>query len=120
MNANQLKTELNQFTGTEEYHRMNGLLLTDGARYLAERAGAFWLMDVIWSYVATSKKIREEGFLSCKLSVKDNKARFVIDDGNDNVLATQEIEYTDFPLDEIGLFAQRYGKDYVVMLTSEY
>ncbi|MFM7008029.1 MAG: DUF6876 family protein, partial [Betaproteobacteria bacterium] len=45
-------TQLTQFTGTERYHRLNRkCLLTDGTKYLAEAAGAFWLMDAAASYL---------------------------------------------------------------------
>lgn len=49
-------------------------------------------------------------------------ALLVCDDGNGNVLATQEIPYTDFPLSEITLYVQEneYLGGLVVMLPSEY
>ena len=44
--------DLAQFTGTERYYRLNRkCLLTDGTKYLAEAAGAFWLMDAAASYL---------------------------------------------------------------------
>ncbi|MFH1356588.1 MAG: DUF6876 family protein [bacterium] len=120
MNANILKQELAQFIGTEQYHRYHNLLLTDGVAFLAEKAGAFWLVDVIWSYMMTKQEVREEPFLACKLKVTDSKAYFEITDGDDAVLASQDIEYTDFPLEKFELFVQPYGKNHVVMLPSEY
>jgi hypothetical protein len=47
-------------------------------------------------------------------------AQVVIDDGDENILAQQVIEYTDFPLNEITLFACWTGEYWVIMLTSEY
>lgn len=45
--------DLNRFTGTEQWHRFNSMmrdcLLTDGAKYVADEAGAYWLMDIIGS-----------------------------------------------------------------------
>ena len=35
---------LSQFKGTERYYRLNRrCLITDGAKYLADEAGAYWL-----------------------------------------------------------------------------
>ena len=43
-----------------------------------------------------------------------------LDDGNDNVLAEQFIEYTDFELDEFKLYACYNGDVWVIMLPKEY
>ena len=42
--------DLSQFTGTENWYRHNlntDILYTDGAKYVAETAGAYWLLDEI-------------------------------------------------------------------------
>ena len=52
-----MKNDLAQFTGTEAYYRyVGGTLLTDGTKYLANEAGAYWLMDLIASYQPILKK----------------------------------------------------------------
>ena len=39
---------LAQFTGTEKHYRISRRhLLTDGTRYLAEKAACFWMMDAV-------------------------------------------------------------------------
>jgi hypothetical protein len=85
-------SNLDGFTGTEAYHPWSILfrkaVLTDGAKYLADKAGAYWLMDVI--------------------------------DGNGNVLARQEIEYTNFPIKSYELYAIFDGNNLVILLKSEY
>ena len=44
--------QLAHFIGTEHYYRLTpSAVLTDGTKYLAEAAGAFWLMDAIASYL---------------------------------------------------------------------
>jgi hypothetical protein len=89
--------ELDQFIGTTGYHRVSRTaVLTDGARYLAERAHCYWLMDVIVSYLVE------------------------LDIGNGYVHATQEIPFTDFPLRAARLYANWNGDDWVLMLPSEY
>ena len=49
----EILAQLNNFTGTEKYHRFSSLfpniLLTDGANHLANQANCFWLMDIIAS-----------------------------------------------------------------------
>jgi hypothetical protein len=47
-------------------------------------------------------------------------ALLTLDDGNDNVLAEQFIEYTDFELDMIKLYACYNGDVWVIMLPKEY
>ncbi len=123
-----LEADLPQFSGTESYFNLpypwlkSRFLLTDGAKYLAETAQAFWLMDAIASYQNT-KKVASEPFQVWKLTVNDKReAVLICTDGNEHVLARQEIPYTTFPLDEITLYAEQsdYLGGRVVMLTSEY
>ena len=49
-----------------------------------------------------------------------DQARLSIEDGNNRILATQQIPYTDFPLEEIMLFACWDQKHWVIMLPGEY
>jgi hypothetical protein len=118
MTKEEIEQALPGFYGTEAYHKWSILfpyVLTDGAQFLAENAGAFWLMDVIASY-QREKKFKDEPFQVWRLTVKDGKGEVVADDGNDNVLARQRIPFTDFPLDSIKL----YFIDGVVLLPGEY
>lgn len=109
-----------QFTGTTQYNRINPhVVLTDGAKYLADNAGCYWLMDLIASYV-TQRSYDSQDFVVIKMVVSDKSAVVTLDDGNGNVLATQQIEYTDFPLEQIRLYACRSEQFWVVMLPSEY
>ena len=119
MNSTQkLQSELSQFIGTEKYYRITSRhLLTDGTKYLAEQAKCFWLMDAVASHLP---KYFADYFCVARLVVKDSSAVLKIDDGNDNVYATQQIEHTDFPLDEFKLYCSFDGEYWVIMLTSEY
>ena len=115
----QLKAELAQFTGTTHYYRINGkTLLTDGAHYLAEQAGAYWLMILFSSYLLELDC--KEWFTVLKLDAAGATAKVSIEDGNDNVLASQEIEYTDFPFPSITLYGCWDAEHWVLMLPSEY
>ena len=114
-----LKSELKQFTGTSKYYRIDRkTLLTDGTFYLCTQTGAFWLMEVFSSHLIELKP--DEWFAVLRLDVCSYSAKVVIENGNSNVLATQEIEYTDFPLNQITLYACWDSEHWVLMLPSEY
>lgn len=114
-----LKAELRQFTGTEQYYYnplFKDFKYTDGVKFLAERAGAYWLLDYIFSN-QPHRSLRGEAFQVWKIRVnQDDSATLTVEDGNDNVLTTFRIEYTDFPLEEFNLWLI----DKVLILPSEY
>ena len=63
------KADLNQFTGTECYypHWTKKLVYTDGVKFVADVAEAFWLIDLVASYQPLKVafqvwKFRREGF----------------------------------------------------------
>lgn len=116
-----IEFELGNFTGTESYYRFSALfpncLLTDGAKYLAEKAKAFWFMDIIGSILS---KIKPHGFAVCKIAkTETGNALFTADDGNGNVFYRQWIKYTDAPFN-FRVFAVWDGAQLVIMVPSEY
>ncbi len=126
--AADLQAALDHFTGTETYASLpypwlkTKFLLTDGARFLAEQAGAFWLMDAIASHLL-APKVAAEPFQVWELEVRpDRTALLKCTDGNENLLARQEIPYTDFQLASIRLYAilDEYLGGWVALLPSEY
>ena len=121
INPGELEAELQQFIGTEHYYKyMGDVVLTDGTKYLADRAGAYWLMDIVSSF-QMAKKVACEHFQSWNLTVReDKKATVVANDGNGNVIAHQKIPYTDFPLRSQCLYLVNDGRYRVLMLPSEY
>ena len=115
--------ELNNFSGTENYYRITpDTIITDGAKFVADKGGAYWLMTAIASYLPDFTN--KETFIVANLKVTRTAtactALLKLDDGNDNVLAEQFIEYTDFELDEIKLYACYNGNMWVIMLPREY
>ena len=86
----QLEENLPYFTGTESYTNLrypwlrSRFLLTDGTKYLAETAQAFWLMDAIASHQA-NRKVASEPFQVWRLFVD-------LGDGK-----SHEINANDFP-----------------------
>ena len=115
--------ELKNFSGTENYYRITpDTIITDGAKFVADKAGAYWLMTAIASYLPDFTN--KETFIVANLKVTRTAtactALLKLDDGNDNVLAEQLIEYTDFELDAIKLYACYNGDVWVIMLPREY
>jgi hypothetical protein len=120
-----LQSDLDQFHGTQEYTRWSplfrSLVLTDGAKYLAEKAGAFWFMDLIASH-QSNPKVKTEYFQVWKFIRQGEGALIVCEDGNYNKITQQEVEYSDFPLDNFALWAIEGGPQNtrVIMLPSEH
>ena len=114
------KADLEQFTGAEYYYRHSinrKVLFTDGVKYLADKAGAYWLLDEIALIQPYDKRVAVEEFQVWTLSVGcDNAASLKCDDGNGNVIYSKNIEFTDFPLDEVKLW---FAND-VIYLPSEH
>lgn len=115
-----LESDLTQFCGTETWwrHWTGRITYTDGVKFLAEKAGAFWLIDLVASH--QTARLRQEEFQIWKLVVDRDKRPMAIAtcqaDTDEPVLVQQEIEYTDFPLPSIKL----YLVDKVLMLPDEY
>lgn len=113
------KEDLAQFTGTEQWYQhaiVRSVKYTDGAKYVAETGGAYWLLDQIAIAQRFELRLKTEAFQVWKLTVMNGRAVLRCEDGNDNVLLTEKIPFTGFPLDEITLW---YASG-VIMLPSEY
>ena len=102
------KDDLIQFTGSEQWYRhamVRDILYTDGVKYVAETAGAYWLIDEITRAQRFDKGLAAEEFQLWKLTVNsDHTATLTCEDGDGGVLFTKAIEFTDFPLAEITLY----------------
>lgn len=118
------------FIGTEAYHRWSilfpNMLLTDGAKYVADNGGAngaYWLMDAIASYqpkLRRQQRLRD--FQVWTLEVKDGSAVLTCqsDSGHKPVVA-QKIEYTDFDLPKMVLWVEPLDdRRSVILLPSEH
>lgn len=111
--------DLQQFTGTERHYRhglMRNILYTDGVQYVAESAGAYWLIDKI-ATLQLKPKIAAEEFQSWKLKVDERqRARLTCEDGNRKTVYSEAISWTNFPLDQIELWLE--GN--IILLPSEH
>lgn len=118
MNNPQFAQDLGNFIGTENYHR-HGLVkafrYTDGVAYFAENAGngAYWLLDILATEVLPLQK--KEPFIVVEYSVGD-KNIIKATDGNENLIYSKVIEFTDCPKGEWKF----YLIDNILLLTSEY
>ncbi len=121
--AAELRAGLAHFTGTETWYRhwTKRALYTDGARFLADTAGAHWLLDVIASW-QQHQSVRAETFQHWVLRRESAWWRLACDDGNGQILASQRIKGSDFPLDTISLYCVAGGPGGlpVIMLPGEY
>jgi hypothetical protein len=99
---------MSQFTGSEHWYRFGivpDITCTDGAKYVADTAGAYWLLDEIALAQRFEKAVAAEEFQVWKLAVKDDdSATLICEDGNDNVVFTKTIEFTDFPKEGVTLW----------------
>jgi hypothetical protein len=112
--------DLLQFTGSEQWYRhglVRDVLFTDGAKYVADQAGAYWLLDEIALAQRYEKTVAGEEFQLWKLKVDpDHTATLTCEDGNGKAVYSKAIEYTDFGLPEIAL----YFTNKTILLPSEY
>ena len=111
---------LEQFTGSGNLYRhrlVRRIHFTDGIKYVADAGDAYWLIDEIVSAQLVDGALWKEELQVWNLRVnKDRSAELICYDGSGNVLLTQRIEETDFPLPEVRL----YYTGQVIMLPSEH
>lgn len=110
-----IKAGLGQFIGSMKYYRgLMGIRYTDGVKYLADRCGAYWFIDLIASY---QRKLKDMYFQLWGIDVQEDNTATVTcrEDSNRLPVVTQNIEYTDFPFD-----FELYCINRVILLKSEY
>ena len=102
MNAND---QLKEYNCSDNYYKYNfGLIITDGVKALAEQFECFWFLDIIASYQG---QLKNEEFQVWKLTKHDgDKATVTCDDGNDRIIKTQKIPYTDFSANEATVWVE--------------
>ncbi len=110
MNAND---QLREYNCTDNYYRYNfGLMITDGAKALAEKFQ--WFLDIVASYQHELKKAEFQVWKLVKN--KDNSATVKCEDGNDIILKSKHIPYTDFSADTVTVWLESG----VILLPSEH
>lgn len=114
----QLQAALCGFTGSEQFYVIYpNVIITEGLKYLCDQAGAYWLIDCLFSY-QTIRNVAREPFqvLDLAVNLERHTGLISLTDGNDQLLFRQKLEYTDFPLKAIKL----YYTDQTAMLPWEY
>lgn len=85
-------------------HSLTSVVYSEGVKYVAERAGAYWLIDKV-ATLQMKAEVRAEEFQVWKLRVTDQgKAVLVCEDGNDIPVHSEEISFTDFPAPGVRLY----------------
>ncbi len=125
-------SDLAHFTGEpEQYaHGINKhIIYTPGVKYLAENAGAYWLLDAIASYYGTNlmkTAIAKDDRLSSlhfwTLDVaEDHSATLVLkSEAGEEPAISQHIPFTDFPVEQMRIWAGFNGKNWTLYLPSEH
>ena len=83
--ASQNTLDLSGFTGSERWYRhplVTSLVYTDGVKYVAERAGAYWLIDkIVTAQLAAPHQL--EVFQVWELKVTARTGVLTCEDGDD-------------------------------------
>ena len=103
-----------EFNGTSRYFKnILGLKYTESVKYFAEEHGAFWLVDMIGSYL---NKLRKYSFLIIYLDVKGDEAVLTAKEDTDMpIILKKNIDFTDLKVN-----VKFYLSDGVLMFPSDY
>lgn len=124
--------DLGQFTGSEQFYRhafIRAVIMSEGIMYLREAGNCYWLIDAIGSHLispefkkAAAKDERISLLHFWKLAVNPDHTAMLtaVADSDESPFITQELEYSDFPMESIDIWAARNGEGYTLMLPSEY
>ena len=103
-------SQLGNFNGTESYHRLSPfkMVLTDGAKFLADNAECYWLFNEI-AAAQTLSQIKKDSSLQdmqvWTLKPFQGGARLICERDSDDVAWHKwhkDIPWTDFPFDAMG------------------
>lgn len=119
MDINQFKTNLAEYIGTMQYHKLSlmPVYATDGVEYFCRNANAFWLFDDMAAVAITNPN---EEFIVALAKSKDEKCDVIYDDGNGNKIYEQHYTYTDLPEGDWKFYISNYPTEKIIMLPSEY
>lgn len=132
MNPPLTHADLRQFTGDLDRFRhplARGVIYTPGVQYLAERAGAYWLIDEIALAIAGGDVARagqsDDRVLSLhfwKLEVREDRSAELTAraDSDAPPFFSRRVPWTDFPLDSVDVWAGFDGQHWTLYLPSEH
>ncbi len=123
--------DLMQFTGDlERYKTIHPkVVYTPGVRHMALQGEAYWLIDAIVSYFPTrqmrtamekDERIRSLQFWRLEVSEEQTATLSARADSGVDPFIVQEIPYTDFPLEQIEVWAGFDDTRWTLYLPSEH
>jgi hypothetical protein len=119
--------DLAQFTGDlERYKSINSrVIYTPGVKFVAEKAGAYWLIDAIASYFLGDEAYEDERLESLqfwRLDVDSDCSATLSGRADSGVppYVVQKIPYTDSPLESVDVWAGFDEKHWTLYLPSEH
>lgn len=117
------KENLAKFTNTGTLYQValfNRTGCTEGAKFVADTAGAWWLLDIIVSYQFNAK-VKPAKFQVWDLTVwEDRTATLECKDDTGHLIISHEIADCDFPIPEITLwFSHQPQQLPTILLPSE-
>ncbi|MEK7434183.1 MAG: DUF6876 family protein [Cyanobacteriota bacterium] len=113
-----IESEIRSFCGTDKWYQLYpNVLATDGIKFIFDTAQAYWIGDIVFS-IQSYPKVKSEVFQFYELLVdlESSTGEIKVTDGNENIIYSQKIQYTDFPLPKFSFY---YTND-VILLPSEY
>jgi hypothetical protein len=110
MDPAELAAALGGFSGSEHFyqHWSKAFEYTDGVKYLADNAGAHWLLDMIASWQKKARRdphLRETQAWTLKLN-DDHSAFLHCGRDADTTAFYVRVAFTDFPLPAITLYLE--------------
>jgi len=126
------EADLKRFTGDViryQHSTFRHVIYTPGIRYLVENAKAYWLIDAITSHIyspqmgnamACDERLAQMQFW--RLSVNADKSGVLVceADSGEEPTIRQCIPFTDFPLQEVSIWAANDGTYWTLYLPSEH
>ena len=125
-NKDEILSGLANFYCTSAYYRFSSLfrnlVLTDGAKYIADECGAYWLFNIVGSILCEKKTVsyfKRQSPVAVRVKL-DGKGGCIVSVGNEKKpFYVQEISYTDFSLPEFEFYVGDNGDCFVCLLPSE-
>lgn len=107
-----------KFYGTENWYKGMGFLYTDSVKSHSMEFAAYWILDVVGSYMDKIRASKED-FLIFTFDVDDSKCRFECKNDNRKIILSQDIEYTDLK-HSVKFWMEYDGVHYVLMFPSDH
>jgi len=129
LTAEEIRAALKQFCGSAEVYRFSSLLpdvaVTEGVKYLAEAAGAHWLLnDIGFEMMFNPSTFYNTDEFAWQLTVNNGAGTLAVLDYRGREICSKSYSYTSFPLEKVTIMSalSEYAngkKFYILYLPSE-